>query len=321
MLKRSSTPRPADGPKASKDADSDRGGHRDIRIGTLTAIGDHTAEFIRTAADFGFESFALTAWKRLPDVDLARVAADVRAAAEETGTVVAAVSVFGNPLADDEEADVARRGFRRLIEAAPEFGCDLVTGFTGALRGRPIPESRDRLREVFAPLVETAGERGVRVAFENCKMGSTWQSGGSNVPFNHDGMEMLFETLPEENVGLEWEPAHLLLQFADPMDSLHAWAGRIFHVHGKDAYVRWSYIRRHGIGGPEKFAFHRHPGFGDSNWNHIISELRLAGFRGSIDIEGGHDPVYRDELEMTGRLRALRYLKDCRGGDFVRNPS
>ena len=304
----------------SRNSETTRTNHADIRIGTLAAIGHHTADYIGTAAAHGFESFALTAWKRIPDVDLARVAADVRAAAEATGTVIAAVSVFGNPLESDDEAEVARADFRRLIEAAPDFGADLVTGFTGALRGRPIPESRDRLREVFDPLAELAADRGVRIAFENCKMGSTWQSGGSNVPFNHDGMELLFETLPQANVGLEWEPAHLIQQFADPMDNLHEWVHRIFHVHGKDASVRWSYIRRHGIGGPEKIAFHRHPGFGDSNWNHIISELRLAGYRGSIDIEGWHDPVYRDELEMTGQLRALRHLKECRGGEFVENP-
>jgi len=30
--------------------------------------------------------------------------------------------------------------------------------------------------------------------------------------------------------------------------------------------------------------------------------------------------VYCGEFEMTGQVRALRYLKRCRGGDFVPNP-
>jgi sugar phosphate isomerase/epimerase len=68
------------------------------------------------------------------------------------------------------------------------------------------------------------------------------------------------------------------------------------------------------------FAFHRTPGFGDSDWSSIISELRLAGFNGSIDIEGWHDPVYKDKLEMTGQVHALNYLKQCRGGSFAENP-
>ena len=43
-------------------------------------------------------------------------------------------------------------------------------------------------------------------------------------------------------------------------------------------------------------------------------------YKGSIDIEGWHDPVYRRELEMTGQVHALHYLKRCRGGDYVENP-
>jgi sugar phosphate isomerase/epimerase len=58
----------------------------------------------------------------------------------------------------------------------------------------------------------------------------------------------------------------------------------------------------------------RTPGFGDTDWTRVVSKLRLAGYRGTIDIEGWHDPVYREELEMTGQVRALDYLKQCRGG-------
>ena len=53
----------------------------------------------------------------------------------------------------------------------------------------------------------------------------------------------------------------------------------------------------------------------------MISELRLAGYSGAIDIEGWHDPVYRDALEMSGQVHALNYLKQCRGGaEYVANP-
>jgi sugar phosphate isomerase/epimerase len=61
----------------------------------------------------------------------------------------------------------------------------------------------------------------------------------------------------------------------------------------------------------------RTPGFGDSDWVRVISELRLAGYNGAIDIEGWHDPVYRDGLEMTGQVYALEYLKKCRGGALL----
>jgi hypothetical protein len=47
----------------------------------------------------------------------------------------------------------------------------------------------------------------------------------------------------------------------------------------------------------------------------------MGGFRGSIDIECWHDPVYRDELEMTGQVNGLNYLKACRGGAYIPNPN
>lgn len=106
----------------------------------------------------------------------------------------------------------------------------------------------------------------------------------------------------------------------DPVPQLRRWVKKVFHVHGKCCTVKWDIIRQYGIGGPHQFAFHRTPGFGDANWTDIISELRAGGFVGSIDIEGWHDPIYRDELEMTGQVHGLNYLKRCRGGDFVPNP-
>ena len=144
---------------------------------------------------------------------------------------------------------------------------------------------------------------------------------------------MMFDAVPFDNMGLEWEPCQQMVSLIDPMPQLREWAPRIFHVHGKDATVHWDVVRKYGVHSSmhgdialpgqvqtvPPFAYHRTPGYGDSNWTDIISELRKAEFQGSIDIEGWHDPVMRDALEMTGQVRALNYLKACRG-DFVPNP-
>lgn len=112
-----------------------------------------------------------------------------------------------------------------------------------------------------------------------------------------------------------------MVALIDPMPQLRRWLPKIFNVHGKDATVFWDVVREQGIYGPGNFAFHRTPGFGDSNWTDIISELRRGGYQGSIDIEGWHDPVYQGELEMTGQVYALNYLKRCRGDEFIANPT
>jgi len=204
----------------------------------------------------------------------------------------------------------------------------------GRLRGRPIHESLDRFRVVFQPLVEKAGEQGLKIAFENCDMGGTWQEGDWNIAHSPTAWELMFDAVPLENLGLEWEPCHQMVSLIEPLPQLKEWLDRIFHVHGKDATIHWDVIRKYGIHSSvhadpntrlpvqlaPAFVEHRTPGFGDSNWTDIITELRRGGFKGCIDIEGWHDPVYRGDLEMTGQVHALNYLKHCRGGRVVPNP-
>ena len=110
-----------------------------------------------------------------------------------------------------------------------------------------------------------------------------------------------------------------MVKLIAPIPQLRKYVKKVFNVHGKDATVLRDVIREHGVAGPHRFAFHRTPGFGDSNWTDIISTLRQGGYKGSIDIEGWHDPVYKEELEMTGQVHGLNYLKNCRA-NYVPNP-
>ncbi len=291
-----------------------------IRIGTLIPGQGDAAAYIRQILPHGFESFSIMSWQTLGEVDLARLADDCRAALAESDAVISSLSIYGNALMDDAQARETRSGWERLIDAAPSFGCDLVTGFTGRIVDQPIEASLPRFAEVFGPLAERAADRGVRLAFENCPMDGDWRRGGWNIAHGPRAWELMFNTLTNENLGLEWEPCHQLVGLTEPLPQLRTWVPKIFHVHGKDATVRWDVIRESGMFGPEPPVFHRTPGFGDSNWTDIVSELRRGGFRGSIDIEGWHDPVYKDELELTGQVHALNYLKRCRGGTLVANP-
>lgn len=294
---------------------------RMIRIGTLAGKGPQTPAYIRQLIPLGFESFQINFGHELDAVDLPRLASELRQTMEGADAIVSSLGVFGNPLGDTEKDEAIRKGLEKAIDAAPEFGCDLVCGFSGRVRGRPVPESIPRFKEVWEPLLQRAAGRGVRIAFENCPMGGTWASGDWNIAFNPDAWELIFNAVPASNLGLEWEPCHPLCQLIDPIPQLRDWVHKVFHVHGKDASVYRDVVARHGILGSRTFADHRHPGFGDSNWTDIISILRGAGYSGTIDIEGWHDPVYRGDLEMTGQVHALNYLKQCRGGSFVPNPA
>jgi sugar phosphate isomerase/epimerase len=295
----------------------------DIRIGTMVRCnGVNTVSYVRQILPQGFESIQPYFWQTIGETDVKRLAAELKEAIGNSGVVVGALGMFGNPLADGDLDRQTLAGWETLIDNAHLFGTDVVAGFTGRIRGKPLTESLPRFKEVWGRLAERAADHGVRIAFENCAMDGNWARGDWNIAHNPDAWERMFNEVPADNLGLEWEPCHQLVYLIDPLPQIRKWGPKIFHVHGKDATVRWDVIREHGIFGKVPFVQMRTPGFGDSDWSRIISELRLAGFRGSIDIEGWHDPVYREELEMTGQVRALNFLRDCRGGPmFVDNPS
>jgi sugar phosphate isomerase/epimerase len=289
-----------------------------IRIGTLVQAGvpGGPANYIRQILPHGFESFSLTFWAHLDNADLKKIAAEIKEVLGPSGAIISSLGIYGNPLVDD----VTRDGWRQLIDATSLFGCNIVAGFAGRIVDKPVPESMPRFAEVFGPLAKQAAGKGVRLAFENCDMGGNWQRGNWNIAHNPTAWEMMFNAVPSDNIGLQWEPAHQMCNLIEPLPQLRKYVKRVFHLHGKDASIHWDVIRNNGIGGSHPFVFHRTPGFGDCNWTDVISALREGGFCGSIDIEGWHDPVYRGELEMTGQVAGLAYLKRCRGGSYVPNP-
>jgi sugar phosphate isomerase/epimerase len=296
---------------------------RDIRIGTMVkANGPDPSGYVRQIVRHGFESIEPFFWQTIGNQDLARLADELKDAIGDADVVIDTLGMFGNPLEGGELDKATLSSWEALIENAHHFGARTIAGFTGRIRGKPLPDSLPRFKEVFGRLARMAADKGVRIAFENCAMDGNWATGDWNIAHNPDAWELMFDALPDDNLGLEWEPCHQLVYLIDPIPQIRKWAPKIFHVHGKDATVRWDVIREHGVFGKHGFVQMRTPGFGDSDWTRIIGELRLAGYRGTIDIEGWHDPVYRDAMEMSGQVRALEFLKDCRGGAVtVPNPN
>lgn len=291
---------------------------KQIRIGTLVN-GFDAERILPQIIPHGFESFSLTFWQTTNHKDLKEMAKKVKEIIGEQDIKISSLGIFGNPLTGVGDNADTLASWERLIDIAPEFGTDLISGFTGRMPGT-IDESLPKFTEVFGELAKRAEDRGVKIAFENCDMGGTWDSGDWNIAHNPIAWEKMFNAVPAENIGLQWEPCHQMVSLIDPIPQLRKWVGKIFNVHGKDATIAWDIVKEYGIHGPKEFVWHRTPGFGDSNWTDIISILRQNGYEGSIDIEGFHDPVYKDDWEMTGQVYGLNYLKRCRGGEFIVNP-
>ena len=283
-----------------------------IRIGTMVAATENMIQFMEEIAPYGFESFALTYNKRALEADLAEEAKKTLELLGPLDIKVSCISAYGNVLQDEE----ARKAFEILIDNAQNFGTDLVTGFPGRIEGEPIENSIPKYKEVFSELSKRAADKGVRIAFENCP------DGPDNIAINPTYWEMMFDALPADNIGLEWEPCHQIGQFIDPVAQLRKWAPKVFHLHGKDASMEWDVLREKGIKSNVRYFNHRVPGFGDTNWKQIITILRENNFCGSIDIEPWHDVVLaKAGLEMSGQVYGMNYLKYCRGGKYYPYPN
>jgi sugar phosphate isomerase/epimerase len=251
---------------------------------------------------------------------------------------------YKNPL-DPKQTDYARDTFRRAIEVAKFLGVKTVSGFPGAViemeineRGgnpvyKPFENYLPQLLSFWMPLVAEAADHGVRIAFEHCPQGQ-WHLPimGYNMLAQPAMWERFFDKIRSENVGIEWDASHLMCQFIDPIENIRRFGSRIFHVHAKDAYINRHLLEVYGICHPG-VAEHRVVGFGQLNWAEVVHALVRAGYDSDLNIEGFHDPVFRDhdawipddlkhqqnrsagkKLEEAGLLIAKRTLEQFTAG-------
>lgn len=189
-----------------------------MRIGTLVGGGD-AVRVIPQIIGHGFESFSLTFWQTTGETNLTETAARVRELAAEHDFVISSVGIFGNPLTGSGDNADTLASWERLIDHAHLFGTGMVSGFTGRLTGQSIDESIPKFTQVFGELSKRAADRGVRIAFENCSMGGNWDSGDWNIAHNPTAWEKMFNAVPADNLGLEWEPCHQMVALIDPSRS------------------------------------------------------------------------------------------------------
>jgi sugar phosphate isomerase/epimerase len=286
-----------------------------IKIGTCIP-GTKAVEWLPGFLKAGFETISLNFHMSLEGTDLVELSKKVNEIIGNSGVKVSCIGLYCNPLQYEEH----KKNLEYCIDSAGLFGASVVSTFAGAIEGRPVEESIPVFGTVFKELAKRASYNNIKIGIENCPMGGNWNNATCNIGFNPKAWEMMFHEVPDESLGLEWEPAHQMSQLIDPIPQLKQWINKIVHLHGKDATIDLDVVKRFGVFGATKFAYDRTPGFGDTNWRDIMSILHMGGYEGDICIEGYHDPVYKDEWEMTSQLHALNYLKWCRGGEFVPNP-
>ena len=287
-----------------------------IRIGTCIP-GPFAEAWMPHLVKAGFETVSVNNHMSLNGTKMEEQAPKLLALIEGTGVQITTFGYYCNALQYEEH----KKTLAYAIDNAHLYGAKTVSTFAGAYEGKSVEESMGKFGEVFRELSKRAEDKGVKIAIENCPMGGTWDNLTCNLGFTPRAWEMMFNEVSSPALGLEWEPAHQMIQLIDPIPQLRKWVKKVYHMHGKDASVDWAYVRENGVmGNSDLYAPERTVGFGDTNWRDIFTILHMGGYEGDICVEGYHDPVYSRDWEMVGQMHALNYLKWCRGGEFVENP-
>jgi sugar phosphate isomerase/epimerase len=309
-----------------------------MRIGVLTTAEITQLDWIQR---LGFRCFEWVQFEKSPagpaHPKWEPFVEELEAALEARQLRLSAIAAqYRNPL-DPRQSEEARATFRRAIQVAARLGVKTVAGFAGAVietevnpRGghvvyKPLENYLPQFLAFWEPLAQFAANHGVRLAFENCPQGPYHLPVMSYNFLAQPAMwERLFNATKWDNLGLEWDASHLICQFIDPVANLREFGSRVFHVHAKDAYIDRPLLENYGICHPG-VAEHRIVGMGQADWPQIIHTLLRVGYDSDLNIEGWHDPVYRDHLaaaspssasplagqrlEETGLLIAKRILE------------
>ena len=300
-----------------------------MKLGFVSAILPDLSleEVLDFASRQGFACVELMCWPRgkaerryagVTHIDVDAFGEDEAQRVQEllarTGVAISGLGYYPNPLAPDpQEAATYVEHIKKVIRAARRLGVGLVNTFIGRDWTRSVEENWPRFRETWKPLVAFAEEQGVRIGIENCPMLFTrdeWP-GGKNLATTPAIWRRIFEEIPSPNLGLNYDPSHLVWQRIDYVRPLKEFAGRIFHVHAKDARVDQERLNEVGIlATPLEYHTPKLPGLGDVDWGRFFSVLSDVGYEGPVCIEV-EDRAYEGTLasRQAALVQSARFLR------------
>lgn len=227
---------------------------------------------------------------------------------------ISALGYYPNPLvADKAEGQVYIDHIRRVIEAAAILGINRVTTFIGRDWTKSVDENWPRFLEVWQPLIAFAEEHEVKICIENCPMSFTrdeWP-GGKNLAHSPAIWKRMFEAIPSDNFGLNYDPSHMIWQMMDYEKPIRDFSHKLFHIHAKDVRLDRHRLNEVGIMAfPSEYHTPKLPGMGDVNWGRFFSALTDTGYNGPVCVEV-EDRAFEGNLERRKEslLQSSRYLR------------
>ena len=231
----------------------------------------------------------------------------VRSILQQHGISISGLGYYPNPLcADEAEATVYLDHLKKLITAAAALKVPVVNTFLGRNPLRSVADNWKVAEERWPSVIQHAEALDIKIAIENCPMWFTQDEwpGGKNLPTTPKLWAEMFSRFPSPNLGLNYDPSHLIWQFMDPIAPIREFASKLFHVHAKDARVYPEKLNRVGsLANPLEYHEPKLPGLGQVNWSNFFAALTDVRYDGPVCIEV-EDRAY--EGSLINRERALR---------------
>ncbi len=301
-----------------------------IQLGFASAIlPDLSLEDVMTfAAETGFDCVEVMCWPLskaerryagithidIATLDDARVG-EINRLIEQTGVAISALGYYPNCLSPDEEE--SRRSCEHLMElfdAAVKLNLKNVNTFVGRDYTKSVADNWPRLLDTWQPIMAKADELGLKIGIENCPMlfsEDEWP-GGKNIATSPAIWRRLFADLNSDNLGLNYDPSHMIWQQMDYLEPIRDFVDRIFHAHAKDVRLDQHRLNEVGIlAHPLEYHTPKLPGLGEVNWGKFFSTLTDAGYEGAVCVEV-EDRAYEGSLESRkdSLRQSFRYLKN-----------
>jgi sugar phosphate isomerase/epimerase len=282
-----------------------------MRTGFFTRVLDNEPldDVAKWAAEAGFDALEVDMTYHVDG------ASGISAALETVrshGIDVCALTYFGFLLDSDPAAmDQTRDSVTAIVETLATSGGGLVVTFSGRDTRRSDDDNYTDLAEFLTPLAARAEEGGVRIALEN------WPGPQQDfVATTPNGWSRLFEAVSAPNVGLNFDPSHLVWQGIDHERAFRAVAERVFLAHAKDTQIDADVLQQVGYFGTGWWAY-RLPGHGDIDWTRWLNLLDDTGFDGVVSIEHedadwGFSHGGSSERRKEGLVEGLRSLRASR---------
>lgn len=275
-----------------------------MKLGIVSAIYDGFTfeEMINHASEVGYECVEVACWPQgkaerryagVSHIDVDNTSEDyiayVKDYCAKKNISISSLAFYPNTMDGDLEKRAASIAhLKKVINMSSLMGVNMVTTFIGRDQTKTVEENLEIFMEIWPEIIKLAEEKGVKIAIENCPMlfGADQWPGGQNLFTTPKLWRKMFELIPSDNFGINYDPSHFIWQQIDYVKPIYEFKDKIFHVHYKDIKLYPDKLNDVGIMAyPLEYMSPKLPGLGDVDWGKYVSALTDIGYEGPTCIE------------------------------------